>query len=162
MANFHDVKHENGCVAATALIANSLDLKQACVSVSALARAVGQTWNCHRAINGNIIKRYKYMLKRARSFVRRLHYFREKMHLSALILNYEPRPYNGKLSILLTEREYEAGWADAWEQVAINGLESHRIPGDHGSYLRESVGIVSKIVREIAAFNEASPHAQTP
>ena len=83
------------------------------------------------------------------------------MQLSALISNYEPRPYDGKFSILLTEHEFEAGSAQAWESVAMNGLVSHRIPGRHGSYLRESVGIVSNIVREIAESNEASPRTQT-
>ena len=129
--------------------------------VPALARAVKKTWNHQRAINSNIIKRSKYVLYKIPSFVRRLHLFREKMQLSALILNYEPRPFNGKLSILLAEREFEAGLAHAWENVAINGLVSHRIPGTHGSYLRESVGIVSNIVREIAESNEASPDTQT-
>jgi thioesterase domain-containing protein len=159
MANFPDV-NETVSVAAFSLMANSPDVRHAHSGVAALARAARQSLTYYRSISINAVHIPQYVIKKIPSVVRRLRYFREKMQLLALILKYEPHPYKGMLSILFTESKFAAGSARAWEKVAINGLVSHQIPGGHGSYLRESVGIVSDIVREIALSNEAQPQTQ--
>ena len=84
---------------------------------------------------------------------------RDQLLLADLILKYEPHPFDGKLSLVVTDELYEAGFEDAWERVAVNGLDIHRIPGDHGSYFYESAPIVSKIIRELATVNETSSQA---
>ncbi len=80
----------------------------------------------------------------------------EKAHLSELIKNYDPPHFGGRLSLLVEEAVYKAGWAGyGWDKLADNGAEIHPIPGNHTACMGESVGIVAKIIREIADSNEA-------
>ena len=66
---------------------------------------------------------------------------REQMLFLELIIGYEPRPYDGKLSLVVTDEMYEPGFeyawervaVDAWMQVSLNGIEIHRVPGRHDS-----------------------------
>ena len=35
-----------------------------------------------------------------------------------------------------------------WDQLALGGLEIHKLPGDHDSYIREHVQSAAKELRE--------------
>jgi thioesterase domain-containing protein len=127
---------------------------------------VEQIWKQLIANKGDIVTTSKLVISKIQSFIRYRtsrkyevlkQYEREKTHLSDMISNYEPHPYDGRLSLLLEDEVYDAGWGHGWEGVAVNGLEIHRIPGRHPAYLNESVGVVSNIIRRIAETSEASP-----
>jgi thioesterase domain-containing protein len=81
---------------------------------------------------------------------------KERMMILELIADYRLRPYAGELSLLVTDDVYRSGLEKAWEELAVNGLEIHRIPGDHATCLHESVQIISDIIREVARANETS------
>ena len=129
------------------------------------AGAFQQFWKQLISNRGDVVTTSKFAMRKIRSFTRYRtsrkysvlkQYQKEKAHLSDLILNYEPRPYDGRLSLLAEEELFDAGWGDGWEKVAVNGLEIHRIPGRHPAYLSTSVGLVTNIIRKFVESSEAS------
>jgi thioesterase domain-containing protein len=135
---------------------------------NALTSKVRKNWNQLVAMDRGFVEKLKYICHKFVSFARyrmsgehqaRETSARDELLLAGLIMNYEPHPFEGNLSLVITDELYEAGFEDAWERVAVNGLDIHRIPGDHGSYFYESARIVSKIIREFAKVNETSSRA---
>ncbi len=126
---------------------------------------VDRLWKEWLAEKRQVITSPKFVIEKMLSFVRYRtsgeyqaikHFMSEKAHLSQLIMNYDPPHFGGRLSLLVQESIYKAGWGDyGWDKLADNGAELHPIPGDHTACLGESVGIVGKIIREIADSNEA-------
>jgi thioesterase domain-containing protein len=143
---------------------------------AAIASKVQNNWNQLVAMDRDIVGKVTYIMQKILSFSRywmsgerkawEIH-AQEQMLLLDLIINYEPRPYDSKLLLVVTDEMYEPGieyaWErvaiDAWEKVSVNGLEIHRIPGRHDSFLHESVRLVSDIIKEFAKVNETSSQA---
>src|SRR5262249_44460035 len=50
-----------------------------------------------------------------------------------------PKPYEGQVNILVNEKYYRRGKTLGWGRLASKGLEIHKLPGDHDSYIREHV-----------------------
>jgi thioesterase domain-containing protein len=126
---------------------------------------VDQLWKKWLTKERQVLTSPKFLIDKIRSLMRYRtsgeyralkHFTSEKAHLSELIKNYDPPHFGGRLSLLVEEAVCKAGWAGyGWDKLADNGAEIHPIPGDHTACLGESVGIVTKIIREIADSNEA-------
>lgn len=54
------------------------------------------------------------------------------------LLRYRPRPYDGKITMLLTDNfQSLCDPPEAWRAWARGGLDIHNIPGDHKNYVRD-------------------------
>ena len=119
---------------------------------------VQKNWNRLVAMDDGIVQKFAFLYNKTLSFLRyRMsgerkawsNFAQEQMLFLDLILNYEPIPFDGKFTLVVTGEEDEAGFEESWEKVAVNGLEIHRIPGGHHTFLHESAYIVGNIIREL-------------
>jgi thioesterase domain-containing protein len=60
-------------------------------------------------------------------------------HYFKTLIRYRPKPYSGRLTLLLSEDIYAYGRAFGWRRWVDGGLEIRRLPGNHFSYIREHV-----------------------
>jgi thioesterase domain-containing protein len=126
--------------------------------VAALSSIVTRVWWQWSALIGRLIKTPRYLIEKFRSFIRyrmssECRYWadcsREKMHFLHLVLNYEPGPFGGRLLLLVTKEFVEAGLVPGWDEVAVNHLEIHRIPGAHKLLLGEGAADISRIIKGV-------------
>jgi amino acid adenylation domain-containing protein len=68
---------------------------------------------------------------------------------------HKPKPYGGRIQILVNEEFYSRDRTLGWGQLAVKGLEIHKLPGDHDSYIREHVQVAAKKLRECLQRAEA-------
>ena len=52
------------------------------------------------------------------------------------VFSYRPGRYAGRITLIVPERNSEADPTLGWAQLAGGGVEVHRVPGDHYSYVR--------------------------
>jgi thioesterase domain-containing protein/acyl carrier protein len=71
------------------------------------------------------------------------------------LLRYRPRPYDGAITLLISEDLYSRGSVQAWSEVASGGAEVHVVPGDHTTYLRDHVRVLAE--RLGACLDRAQP-----
>ena len=64
-----------------------------------------------------------------------------------VLMRYKPRPYIGRITLLVNEDYYQKNPAIGWDQVAAGGLEIHQVPGDHDSYLGKYVKTTSDVLK---------------
>jgi thioesterase domain-containing protein len=60
---------------------------------------------------------------------------------------HNPKPYEGQIHILVNEKYYNRDHTLGWGQLALKGLEIHKVPGDHDTYLREHVQATAQKLR---------------
>jgi len=54
------------------------------------------------------------------------------------LLRYQPKPYDGRITMLLTDNFPSLSRPPSeWSNWARGGLEIHRVPGDHNTYIRD-------------------------
>lgn len=72
---------------------------------------------------------------------------------------HKPKPYGGRIQILVNEEFYSRDPTLGWSRLALGGLDIHKLPGDHDSYIREHVQAAAKKLRECLekAAMEAPP-----
>jgi amino acid adenylation domain-containing protein len=63
-------------------------------------------------------------------------------------LRYKHRSYDGKITVLANEGWYEADPTMGWVEVARGGLDVHKIPGDHNTYITKNIRLVADRLRE--------------
>jgi amino acid adenylation domain-containing protein len=63
-------------------------------------------------------------------------------------LRYRHRPYARKITILTNEEWYDADPTLGWTELAIGGLEVHKIPGNHDTYITKNINLVTEQLRE--------------
>ena len=56
-----------------------------------------------------------------------------------VLRRHNPKPYEGQVHILVNEKFYGRDKTLGWGRLAPKGLEIHKLPGDHDSYIREHV-----------------------
>jgi amino acid adenylation domain-containing protein len=74
---------------------------------------------------------------------------------SRAIYRYRPRPYFGKMTLLVNEEVYQSNPHLGWEGLVRGGLEIHKLPGNHTSYLRDNFQIAAKKLHECFEKAEA-------
>jgi len=55
------------------------------------------------------------------------------------LLRYRPKPYRGRILLLVSEEFYRRNPTLGWHRLALGGIDVHRLPGNHFSYIREHV-----------------------
>lgn len=63
------------------------------------------------------------------------------------LLRYHPKPYAGRLVLLVSEDHYANDPAMGWSDFASGGLEIHHIPGSRHSYLGDHVRTTARQLR---------------
>jgi len=63
------------------------------------------------------------------------HIRRVRAHYRATLRRYRPQPYPGRITLLLSEDHYQADPTGGWQDLAAGGLDVHKVPGDHDSYI---------------------------
>jgi aspartate racemase len=61
---------------------------------------------------------------------------------------YRLRPYEGRITLLVNEEWYDSDPTLRSAELAAGGVEVHKIPGDHLTYITEHVQVVAKKLRE--------------
>ncbi len=87
-------------------------------------------------------RRLQYLLDKVRK-VKKLRTENKEQHETKRIrqnyqkalFRYAPKPYPGRLTLLVAEEESHSNPTLGWEGLAIGGIEVHKIPGDHTSHL---------------------------
>lgn len=66
---------------------------------------------------------------------------------SRAIHRYRPLPYDGKLTLLVSEELCERGPTLGWDGLPAAGIDVHAIPGDHTSCIRAHVASMARTLR---------------
>ncbi len=92
---------------------------------------------------------------------REIKYIRRSYHRT--IRRYRPRPYPGKLTLLVSEARWRSNLRLGWQALARGGIEIHKLPGNHHTYIRENVEIAANKLQEclVKAEKEESKYAPT-
>lgn len=64
------------------------------------------------------------------------------------IYRYRPEPYPGKMTLLINEEEYANNPSLGWKGLIGGGIEVHKLPGNHNSYIRENVRVAANKLKE--------------
>ncbi len=67
------------------------------------------------------------------------HIKRVRQNYYEVLERYRPPTYLGKITLLVSEDHYQQDPTRGWNHIAAGGLEIHKLPGDHDSYLGEHV-----------------------
>jgi len=70
-----------------------------------------------------------------------------EQNYATVLMRYKPRPYIGRMTLLVNEDYYQKNPAIGWDHVAAGGLEIHQVPGDHDSYLGKYVKTTSDVLK---------------
>jgi amino acid adenylation domain-containing protein len=60
---------------------------------------------------------------------------------------HSPKPYEGRIHILVNEEYYNRDRTLGWGQLALKGLKIHKLPGNHDTYIREHVKATAQELR---------------
>src|SRR5437870_4000868 len=60
---------------------------------------------------------------------------------------HSPKPYEGRIHILVNEEYYTRDHTLGWGQLALKGLEIHKVPGNHDTYIREHIKVTAQKLR---------------
>ncbi len=74
------------------------------------------------------------------------------------LLAYRARPYSGRVALLLSEQYDGRGVAQEWQRLVV-GLEVHRAPGNHDSYIRGHARATATILEACLAQVSREPSA---
>jgi thioesterase domain-containing protein/acyl carrier protein len=72
-----------------------------------------------------------------------------------LAMRHRPRPYGGRVTLLVSADNDRQGLADGWRRLAGGGLAVHRVPGDHDTYIRDTPEATAERLQ--ACLDEALP-----
>jgi hypothetical protein len=78
-------------------------------------------------------------------------------HYRKVLMRYKPRLYRGRLVLVVNEAYHRRNPTMGWKRVAAEGLEVHKVPGDHYSYLGENVRSTAEQLKACLA----AAHMQT-
>jgi len=66
---------------------------------------------------------------------------------SRAIRRYRPRPYAGKMTLLVNDELYRRSHPHlGWSDFVTEGLEVHKVPGDHTSYIRGHIEVTAMTI----------------
>ncbi len=77
---------------------------------------------------------------------RRLQVRQVRYTYTRTLLRYQPKPYDGKITMLLTnDFKSVSGPPAAWRKWACGGLEVHRLEGNHKDYVRDQAVTTGRV-----------------
>jgi len=69
---------------------------------------------------------------------------------------YRPRPYGGRVTVLMNEEWHGSVLTLGWARVAAGGVEVHKIPGNHDTYFTHNIEAVAERLRQCLEKAEKS------
>jgi amino acid adenylation domain-containing protein len=82
------------------------------------------------------------------------HIERVRENYRRTVRRFHPKPYNGPIEIIVSEKLYRRDPTLGWKKLVLKGLSIHPVPGDHWSYIRDHVDVVGLKLRECLARAE--------
>ena len=80
-----------------------------------------------------------------KTIVKHLNWIRDRYR--RVLRWHNPKPYEGQVHLLVNEKYYSRDRTLGWGQLALKGLEIHKLPGDHDTYLREHIKVTAQKLR---------------
>jgi hypothetical protein len=62
------------------------------------------------------------------------------------LLRYRPKPFNGKVALLLSSEYFAMDVQESWKKVKTDWLEVTQLKGDHYSYIRDHAEDTAKMI----------------
>jgi surfactin synthase thioesterase subunit len=62
--------------------------------------------------------------------------------------SYRCRPYDGRVTVLANTQWYDADPTLGWGNLSTGGVEIHKIPGNHITYITDNIHLVAKVLKE--------------
>jgi len=78
------------------------------------------------------------------------------------VFRYRPQPYPGRITVFVNEECYSADPTLGWNDLAAGGLEVHKIPGNHHTYITEHIQVVAEELRECLERASAEANGLQP
>jgi thioesterase domain-containing protein len=66
-----------------------------------------------------------------------------------LLLGHRLEPYSGRVTLLLPQDAHDTVEETGWTKAPTGGIDIHRLPGDHLSYIREHAATAAAKLREL-------------
>jgi hypothetical protein len=60
------------------------------------------------------------------------------------LLRFKPQPFEGVVTLLISEEMYPKNRVQPWAELATNGAELHIVPGNHETYIREHAAALAE------------------
>jgi amino acid adenylation domain-containing protein len=70
------------------------------------------------------------------------------------VARWSSAPYAGKITLIANEHRRNADPTLTWGKLALGGVEVHKIPGNHNTYITENIHVVAKVLKECLAKAE--------
>jgi hypothetical protein len=61
---------------------------------------------------------------------------------------YKPKPFAGKVVLLVNEQSHRTAPALGWADFVPKGLKIYKLPGNHDSCVPDNIPLVAKILKE--------------
>ena len=89
---------------------------------------------------------------------RELTYYQQKMRYQAIVREYVPRQYPGRITLIVNEHVYRSDRRRGWQEIPIGELAIRKVSGDHISMFKEHGQELANLLTEsIDAANLEKP-----
>jgi thioesterase domain-containing protein len=82
-----------------------------------------------------------------------------RRHYRKTLYRYRPRPYPGPMTMIVNSDWYDSARTLGWERFVREGLQVHKVPGNHLSYIREDVQTTAQRLLQCLANAQADQTA---
>jgi thioesterase domain-containing protein len=113
-----------------------------------LVDKLGQVLSPAAAPEDSIRNRTRGVVKQTANATAIEHVERSRDRYRRAVRWHKPKPYHGRVDLLATDGTCRRDRTLGWGALVRGGLEIHRVPGDHDSYIREHVEITAAKLRE--------------
>jgi len=77
-------------------------------------------------------------------------------------MRYQPQPYSGEISLLITSHSDREGLVKGWQSLSERELNVYIVPGDHESYIRETTAATAQQLQVCLDKSTGGRHRSIP
>ena len=67
---------------------------------------------------------------------------------------HKPKPYEGRLHLFVNEQWHRRDPELGWRKLVCGGLEVHKLPGNHRTYIRDHVQVAAEQLRKCLVWSQ--------
>ncbi len=130
---------------------------------------LGRAWK--KGLRGGVRYLLNFMRAKRKLLMPRSHEERQQSHIYNVEMNYpavtrryRPKPYPGKLTLLVNEEMAKLVPYLAWQDLPMGGVDTHVVPGDHKTRLTKYGKVTADLILSMIdkAQMEHGPAAESP